>query len=196
MLLSFCKQKFITSSPPCQVCTKKGQAWQENLARPERNYDRLNPSTAVYALPTGKTEYGQRKTVDSILIITKRGKKSSPKRRLCMTTDAILEFRSDLSRYRDFFLKVSCPASPVDFSAHFTRGAVQVSGVPYVVLQNDASEVCIKHITGVSVLRQSDHCVYQFLCRDTRSNGKQTYHLVCSHPLKEKRPSSTPHSPL
>lgn len=64
-----------------------------------------------------------------------------------MTTDAILEFRSDLSRYRDFFLKVSCPASPVDFSAHFTRGAVQVSGVPYVVLQNDASEVCIKHIT-------------------------------------------------
>lgn len=112
-----------------------------------------------------------------------------------MTTDAILEFRSDLSRYRDFFLKVSCPASLVDFSAHFTRGAVQVSGVPYVVLQNDASEVCIKHITGVSVLRQSDHCVYQFLCRDIRSNGKQTYHLVCSHPLKEKRPSSTPHSP-
>ena len=95
-----------------------------------------------------------------------------------MTTDAILEFRSDLSRYRDFFLKVSCPASPVDFSAHFTRGAVQVSGVPYVVLQNDASEVCIKHITG-----------------DIRSNGKQTYHLVCSHPLKEKKPSSTPHSP-
>ena len=86
-------------------------------------------------------------------------------------------------------------ASPVDFSAHFTRGAVQVSGVPYVVLQNDASEVCIKHITGVSVLRQSDHCVYQFLCRDIRSNGKQTYHLVCSHPLKEKKPSSTPHSP-
>ena len=106
-----------------------------------------------------------------------------------MTTDAILEFRSDLSRYRDFFLKVSCPASPVDFSAHFTRGAVQVSGVPYVVLQNDASEVCIKHITGVSVLRQSDHCVYQFLCRDIRLS---LIHI--SEPTRQRSISRMPSS--
>ena len=113
-----------------------------------------------------------------------------------MTTDAILAFRSDLARYRDFYLKVACPAASIDFSAHFTRGAVQVSGVPYVVLQNDSSEVCIKHIAGVSVVsRRPSRCIYHFLCQDHRGNGMQSYRLLCSHPVTERTPSSTPRSP-
>ena len=97
-----------------------------------------------------------------------------------MTTDAILEFRSDLSRYRDFFLKylaqrplwISAPTSPV-VPSRFLGSRMWFCKTTH--------RKCIKHITGVSVLRQSDHCVYQFLCRDIRSNGKQTYHLVCLH---------------
>lgn len=99
-----------------------------------------------------------------------------------MTTDAILAFRDDLSRYRDFCLHCSDPVSSLDVCAHFTRGAVQVSGTPYVVLQSDQAEVCIKHIAGVSVRRKPNSCVYRFLCRDCFTQNTRTYLLVCSGP--------------